>query len=177
MTVAYSFKFKRLQTVDIVILACLYTLRIFAGGAAIAIQPSFWLLAFSMFVFLCLAIIKRISEINRSKDKYDEKTKLSGRGYYVSDLNVLISIAASSGMLSILLFSMYINSKEVVVLYQQPFALWFICPVFGYWVIRILIMASRGEVDEDPIVFTIKDWRSWFVGLFISAMVLAASIL
>ena len=176
ITVAYSYKLKRLQTIDITILASLYTLRILVGGAAIEIEPSFWLLSFSMFVFFCLAIVKRVSEIIRNIEKHEPTTKITGRGYYASDLHVLISLGASAGMLSVLVIAMYINSPAVTVLYQQPFFLWFICPIFGYWIVRILIMASRGEVDEDPIVFAINDWRSWLAGVLICVIVIIASI-
>ena len=176
ITLSYSFKLKRLQTVDITVLASLYTLRIISGAAAISVLPSFWLLAFSMFVFLCLAIIKRLSEIYKSKDTQDENYKLSGRGYYLNDFPVLMSLASTSGMLSVLVFAMYINSPEVAALYAEPYALWLICPLLGYWIIRIIIMASRGEIDEDPIVFAIKDKRSWVTGFIILLIILLSSI-
>ena len=177
ITVSYSFKLKSLQTIDITTLASLYTLRIFAGGAATSIQPSFWLLAFSMFVFFCLAIVKRVSELHRSRLKYAENEKISGRGYYTSDMQVLLSLGTSSGMLSILVFAMYINSEDVTKLYREPLLLWFVCPIFGYWIVRILIMASRGEIDEDPIVFAINDWRSWTVAGVILMVILEATVL
>ena len=176
ITLSYSFKLKRLQTIDITILASLYTLRIISGAAAINILPSFWLLAFSMFVFLCLAIIKRLSEIYKSKDKQEGDFKLSGRGYYISDFPILMSLASTSGILSVLVFAMYINSPEVAALYAEPYALWLICPLFGYWIIRIVIMASRGQIDEDPIVFAIKDRRSWVTGFIILLIIFASSI-
>ena len=176
ITLSYSFKLKRLQTIDITVLASLYTLRIISGAAAINILPSFWLLAFSMFVFLCLAIIKRLSEIYKSKDKQEGDFKLSGRGYYISDFPILMSLASTSGILSVLVFAMYINSPEVAALYAIPYALWLICPLFGYWIIRIVIMASRGQIDEDPIVFAIKDKRSWVTGFIILLIIAASSI-
>lgn len=176
ITLSYSFKLKRLQTLDITVLASLYTLRIFSGAVAVGIWPSFWLLAFSMFVFLCLAIVKRLSEIINSKGAYSENEKISGRGYFISDLPILMSLATSSGIISILVFAMYINSSEIMALYNRPYALWLICPLFGYWIIRVLIIASRGEMDEDPIVFAIKDWRSWLTGAMILAIVSASSI-
>lgn len=174
VTLAYSFVLKRLQTVDILTLASLYTLRIIAGGVAISILPSFWLLAFSMFLFLCLALIKRISEILKAGGGDGEVKKLSGRGYYTSDLPILNSLATSSGMLSILVFAMYLNSEDVVDLYHLPHLLWLVCPVFSYWIVRILIMSSRGEIDEDPIVFALKDRRSWLAGLIISIILFAS---
>jgi 4-hydroxybenzoate polyprenyltransferase len=167
ITLAYSFLLKRLQTVDILTLAFLYTLRIVAGGLALDINVTFWLLALSMFLFLCLAIVKRISEIIKASELTAEVTKLSGRGYFTSDIQILNSLATSSGTLSILVFAMYLNSNEVIELYRWPQLLWFICPLYAYWVVRILIMSSRGQIDEDPIVFAVKDWRSWLAGLLI----------
>jgi 4-hydroxybenzoate polyprenyltransferase len=180
ITLGYSFWFKRLQTVDIVVLASLYTIRIIAGGAAISVVPTFWLLTFSMFVFLCLAIIKRISElIKKNQDHIQsavggDAAKISGRGYYTSDIDILRSLATSSGLVSILVFAMYIDSSDVALLYNFPQALWLVCPVFAYWVMRILIMTSRGEVDEDPITFALKDTRSWFAGAAIVAAIALA---
>jgi 4-hydroxybenzoate polyprenyltransferase len=175
ITLSYTFKLKRMQTLDITVLASLYTIRIISGAFAVNLLPSFWLLAFSMFFFLCLAIIKRLSEIIINKEMYDEKTKLSGRGYYTTDFQILMSLATASGMLSILVFSLYINSPAVTTLYNNPYALWLICPLFAYWVIRILIMATRGEIDEDPIVFTINDKCSWATGATILLIVLFSS--
>lgn len=176
ITLAYSFKLKRLQSMDITVLAGLFTLRIIAGAAAVDVVPSFWLLAFSMFIFLCLAIIKRLSEIINNQERYTEDTKLSGRGYYIGDLQVLMSLATAAGMLSVLVFAMYINSPETVALYSEPYALWLICPLFAYWIIRIIIMASRGQVDEDPILFAIKDSRSWITGTLILLIIFISSI-
>jgi 4-hydroxybenzoate polyprenyltransferase len=129
-----------------------------------------------MFIFLCLALIKRLSEIINNQDKYSKETKLSGRGYYIGDLQVLMSLATASGMLSVLVFAMYINSPETILLYAEPYALWLLCPLFAYWIIRIIIMASRGEVDEDPITFAIKDSRSWITGVLILLIVFASSM-
>jgi len=177
-TLGYSFLFKRLQTVDTVVLASLYTVRILAGAAVIAVYPSYWLLAFSMFVFLCLALVKRISEICRKQLEIESaEEQIRGRGYYVTDLQALISLASSAGMVSILVFAMYVNSAEVVAMYSTPMALWLACPIFAYWIIRILIMASRGEIDEDPIAFAIKDKRSWITGFALALVLAAASLI
>ena len=177
LTLGYSFIFKRLQTVDIVVLAGLYTLRIIAGASAISVPISYWLLAFSMFVFLCLALVKRISEIHRKISAESTPDKITGRGYFVSDMSVLMSLASSAGMVSILVFAMYVNSSDVSVMYQSPMLLWLACPLFAYWIIRVLIMASRGEIDEDPIAFAIKDSRSWATGTLLAGVIAAALFL
>jgi 4-hydroxybenzoate polyprenyltransferase len=172
-TLTYSFILKRLQTLDILTLAALYTLRIIAGGTAASIQPSFWLLAFSMFIFFTLAIGKRISELINTGEG-DTDTKLSGRGYFFGDKDVLTSLGTSSAMVSVLVFAMYINSDAVIGLYEFPYALWLVCPILAYWLTRILIMTTRGEVDEDPIIFALKDSRSWLSGIAIFAAILFA---
>lgn len=174
ITLGYSFWFKRLQTVDIVVLASLYTVRLFAGSAAVSVAPSFWLLSFSMFIFLCLAIVKRISEIMKKQDQDPTANKLSGRGYFISDLSVLMSLGSSSGMVAILVFAMYVNSPTTIELYRSPMLLWAICPIIGYWVIRVLVMTARGQIDEDPISFAIRDKRSWIAGAAAIAAVIAA---
>jgi 4-hydroxybenzoate polyprenyltransferase len=129
-----------------------------------------------MFIFLCLALIKRLSEVINNQDSYSKEEKLSGRGYYAGDLPVLMSLATASGMLSILVFAMYINSPETMSLYAEPYILWLLCPLFAYWIIRVIIMASRGEVDEDPILFAIKDSRSWITGILILLIIFSSSI-
>ncbi|MFI2811034.1 MULTISPECIES: UbiA family prenyltransferase [Microbulbifer] len=174
-TLGYSFLLKRLQTVDTVVLAGLYTTRILAGAAAIGVYPSYWLLAFSMFVFLCLALVKRISEIYRKQGADETSLQIRGRGYFTSDLPVLTSLASAAGMVSILVFAMYVNSAEVMGMYRSPMILWLACPLFAYWIIRMLVMASRGEIDEDPIAFAIKDKRSWITGLVLGLVLAAAS--
>jgi len=174
ITLSYSFLLKRLQTVDIVVLASLYTVRLLAGAAATKIEPSFWLLSFSMFIFLCLAIVKRVSEILNKIERKPETERLSGRGYFTSDLSVLMSLGSSSGMVAVLVFAMYVNNPETIALYQSPEFLWAVCPIIGYWIIRVLIMTSRGEIDEDPISFAIKDKRSWVAGFLVLFFVVLA---
>jgi len=138
------------------------------------VTPSFWLLAFSMFVFLCLAIIKRITEIQKKMENSDTTEQISGRGYFPSDLSVLKSLGSSSGLVSILVFAMYLNAPETMGLYTSPMLLWACCPVFGYWIIRALIMTARGQIDEDPVEFAIRDLRSWVVGGVILSILFSA---
>lgn len=166
LTLAYSFKLKRLVMVDVVALASLYTIRIVAGAAAISVALSFWLLSFSIFVFLSLAIIKRYTELMKLRTK--SATKALGRGYQVEDLELLSSLGGSSGYISVLVLALYINSPEVKGMYSNPTLMWPACLVMLYWVSRIWIIAHRGGMDDDPIVFALKDKASVMCGVLIA---------
>lgn len=174
ITVAYSIKLKQLHTVDIIVLASLYTLRVIAGAVTIEVLPSFWLLSFSMFIFISLAFAKRLSELIKTSHEKPGEQEIRGRGYYVSDINILLSLGSSSGLISVLVFALYISSEAIINLYAIPEILWLICPALAYWIIRTYILTARNELDEDPISFAIKDRNSWVVALFIvSALVMA----
>ena len=166
-TLCYSLYFKRKALVDIFILAGLYTLRLIAGGVATNINISFWLLSFSLFIFLSLASIKRQSEvidiINRGK------TIVNNRGYKVSDLDFIRTIAISSGLISSLVLALYINSPKVLILYSNPVMLWISCGLYLFWIIRVCFKTDRGEMEYDPIIFAFKDRISNIIfGLIIS---------
>jgi len=157
-TLAYSLLLKRKVIVDVLMLAGLYTLRVIAGGAATGIVPSFWLLAFSMFIFLSLAMVKRYSELLVTLQQHQQKA--AGRGYSVQDLPVLMSIGSGSGLLAVLVFALYINNPASEIHYDQPLWLWLVPPILLYWVSRLWMKTHRGEIDDDPVVFTLKDWQS-----------------
>jgi 4-hydroxybenzoate polyprenyltransferase len=173
LTLAYSIRLKKQVIVDVMLLAGLYTMRIIAGAAATQITPSFWLLAFSMFLFLSLALIKRYSEMFITLKS--NKQEAAGRGYSVDDLSVLMSIGVSSGMLSVLVFALYLNNPEINKMYPNTMWLWLIPPLLLYWISRIWMKAHRGQVDDDPVVFAAKDWQSLVV-LAISACIFAAAV-
>ncbi|RLT98642.1 UbiA family prenyltransferase [Ketobacter sp.] len=172
LTLAYSFKLKRLVMVDVVTLASLYTIRIVAGAAAISVLLSFWLLSFSIFVFLSLAIIKRYTELMKLKAK--SASKALGRGYQVEDLELLSSLGGASGYLSVLVLALYINSPDVKSMYSDPVLMWPACLVMLYWVSRIWIIAHRGNMEDDPIVFALKDRASLVCGALIAGFMFMA---
>lgn len=172
MTIAYSFKLKRVVMVDVITLAALYTVRIVAGAAAVGVALSFWLLSFSVFVFLSLAIVKRYTELMKLREKSVKKTL--GRGYQVEDLELLSSLGGSSGYLSVLVLALYINSGDVNGLYAQPQLMWPVCLVMLYWISRIWIIAHRGNMDDDPIVFALKDRVSLVCGALIGMFMMLA---
>jgi len=165
-TILYSLVFKKIVMVDVITLAGLYTTRIVAGDFAIDVHPSFWLLSFSMFIFLSLALAKRYAELELVKTAnlsyVDKNDNISGRGYRLDDLPILRSLGSSSGLLAVLVFALYINSPEIKVLYQVPEALWLVLPVLLFWVSRIWLLAHRGVLHEDPVLFALHDKVSLF---------------
>ncbi|MCU1000476.1 UbiA family prenyltransferase [Stenotrophomonas maltophilia] len=163
MTLMYSLVLKRIVMIDVVMLAALYTLRIIGGAIAIGVDLSFWLLAFSLFMFLSLALVKRYTELAAMSGS--GRQKIAGRGYDVSDLSLIQSLGAAAGYVSILVFALYINSPDSLELYRNPRLLWLLCPVLLFWIGRIWIIAHRGGMHDDPIVFAARDQVSWGVAL------------
>ena len=159
-TLLYSLYLKSLMMVDIILLAALFTLRIIAGAVAIDVELSFWLLAFSMFIFLSLAIMKRYIELLSIKNTSAENNT-KARGYDVSDIDILSSLGTTCGCLAVLIMAFYLNSPDVIKLYSRQEALWMMCPLLLFWICRTWMKASRGNVDDDPIMFVIKDKVSW----------------
>ncbi|MCP3059426.1 UbiA family prenyltransferase [Myxococcus sp. K38C18041901] len=172
LTLAYSLRLKQVVMLDVLVLAGLYTVRIFGGSLAVGVPTSSWLLMFSTFLFLSLALVKRLSEVRRLR--LSNETSAHGRGYLAQDYEQLASLGAAAGQVSVLVLALYITSKEVTVYYDHPERLWLLCPVMLYWVGRIWVLAHRGQVNEDPLVFALRDRVSYAVGL-VSALVLWAA--
>lgn len=173
-TTAYSFFLKRVVIADVLMLAGLYTIRIVAGAFAIRVVPTFWLLAFAMFIFFGLALMKRFTEVHERFKTGGEY--LPGRGYRASDLRLLGSLGASSSMASVLVLALYINSQDVTRQYPSPFLLWMLCPLLLYWLGRLWLHAERGQMHDDPVVFAVKDPYSRLVAA-IGALVLSSAAL
>lgn len=155
LTTAYTFWLKRKMMIDVVTLALLYTLRVIGGAAAIAVPLSEWLLAFSMFIFVALALIKRYTELAARLDA--NLPDPTNRNYRKSDLEVISAMSAASGFNMVTVFTLYISSESVRPLYSHPLALWLICPLLMYWFGRMLVLAHRRMMDDDPIVFAMRD--------------------
>jgi 4-hydroxybenzoate polyprenyltransferase len=171
LTTAYTYSLKRKMFVDVVVLAMLYTIRVIGGAVAIGVETSEWLLAFSMFIFTALALVKRYTELSDLLDK--AMPGPANRNYAVSDLSIVAALAAASGFNAVTVFALYISSDAVRHLYHRPQLLWLICPILMYWIARILMLSHRGMMDEDPVVFALKDRRSFVCGLAIGAILLA----
>lgn len=173
VTLAYSMGLKRVVILDVLILAGLYTVRILAGVAATGLSPSFWLLAFSTFFFLSLALIKRYSELLVMKRKGQIKTH--GRGYHVEDFPVLMALGGASGYLSVLVLAFYLNSAKVQKLYHHPSILWLACPLVLFWVSHIWLITHRGGMHDDPVVFAATDRVS--LGVVVACAILFGAAL
>jgi 4-hydroxybenzoate polyprenyltransferase len=162
-TLSYSLGLKRWAVWDVMMLAGLYTLRVFVGSAATGIHLSPWLLAFSLFLFFSLAVVKRQTELVLHIGE-GRTAKLSGRGYGPEDMDMLRSMAASSGYMAVLVLALYVNSADVLTLYRHPAVLWALCPALMFWVSRVLILANRGQMNDDPVIFALRDRVSLAVG-------------
>ncbi len=161
VTLCYSLYLKRLVLLDVLILALLYTLRIIAGAAVAGAMPSVWLMSFSMFIFTSLAMAKRYAELKALE--LDSGAWASGRGYHVSDINIIAQLGAASGYISTLVLALYIDSEDVVGLYDNHRMMWLLCPLLMYWIGRIWLVASRGELNQDPVIFATRDRISYLV--------------
>ncbi|MGH8475577.1 MAG: UbiA family prenyltransferase [Methylococcales bacterium] len=173
LTCAYSWTLKRLMIVDCLSLAMLYTLRIVAGAAAAGIGLSFWLLTFSVFLFLSLAFVKRYAELE--VQLLMGREKVHGRGYYTSDAPLIQTLGIASGYASILVLALYLNSDTVVRLYRAPELLWGAVPIILFWISWIWMQAHRGKMHDDPLVFALSDTCSLVAGIaFVSVLVVSA---
>ena len=173
LTCAYSLWLKRLALIDCLTLAALYTLRIIAGAAAVAITLSFWLLAFSVFIFLSLAFVKRYAELQVQAQAGNSHAH--GRGYAVTDAPLLQTLGITAGYAAVLVLALYLHGETVVTLYAQPQLIWFAVPLMLFWVSWVWMKAHRGEMHDDPIVFAIKDKASLAVAALITISFLLAT--
>ena len=170
LTTAYSFLLKRVAIVDVVVLASLYTIRVFGGAIAIDVPMSEWLFAFSLFIFMSLALVKRHIEL----DGQPEASVLAARGYQTQDKTMIATLAATCGFNAVVIFTLYISSEAVRSLYSHPQLLWIGCPVLMYWIGRVMLFAQRGLIDDDPVIFALRDRVSWFALGTIGIIMLAA---
>ncbi|MYN64379.1 MAG: UbiA family prenyltransferase [Acidobacteria bacterium] len=175
LTFAYSLVLKRRVFVDVAVLALLFTVRTLAGAAAIAVPVSTWFLAFAFFVFLALAILKRQGEL--SVLRATGKSALPGRAYTVEDRAVLAGFAAASGMASVVVLALYIQSPEVRALYGRPEVLWLVGPLLVTWLGRMTLLADRGRLGDDPVLFAVGDRVTWLTTLAAGAAAACAAVL
>ncbi|TNC82675.1 MAG: UbiA family prenyltransferase [Oleiphilus sp.] len=175
MTVSYSLILKRYVLLDTIMLSLLYTIRIVAGSAAIGTATSEWLLAFSVFMFLSLALVKRCSELVVLKAS--EKESSRGRDYRVSDLAVLWPLGVGSAITSVAIFCQYISNPAIQVRYSSPGLLWLAAPALIYWLSRLWIKTSRGEMHDDPIVYAFSNKGSLYTIMFVLLVVILAHLL
>lgn len=161
-------------TVGVLLASALYTIRIVAGTAALSLMPSNWLLGFSTFLFVGLALIKRSSELMVAADT--GKVGASGRNYLVDDLAMVNSMGIASSFLSVLVLALYISSPDVSRLYSHSSMLWLLCPLLLYWLTRLWLITRRGGMHDDPVVYAATDGISHAVGLCGLVVVLAGAM-
>jgi 4-hydroxybenzoate polyprenyltransferase len=174
LTMAYSFYLKKVALLDVFVLSSFYSFRILAGALISSTPLSQWFLAFSLFLFLSLAMAKRYSELLHADDLVVSGN--SGRGYRVDDRELLLSLGIGSAFSSVVILSLYVHSQDVRVLYLSPEYLFLLCPIVLYWLSRTWLLAHRGELREDPVTLAIRDRVSYGVA-FASAVVIAASMI
>lgn len=172
LSLTYSLHVRRIALLDVILLAGLYTLRILAGSAAVEVWPSHWLLALSTFLFFSMALVKRYSELTIMR-KIDGDGA-TARGYELSDAELLASMGIASGYLAVLVLALYINSDTAQLLYGRYQLMWFLCPLLLYWISHFWLVAHRGKMPDDPVVFALHDRVSWIlVALMAGISVLA----
>jgi 4-hydroxybenzoate polyprenyltransferase/phosphoserine phosphatase len=171
-TLAYSLRLKRVVIVDVIVLSGLYTVRILAGSAATGVAVSTWLAGFSIFFFLSLAFVKRFAELENLRDRGG--ISIGGRGYHITDIEQLRSFGSASGYASVVVLTLYISNLDAAQLYRHTNRLWLLVPVLLLWISRLWLQASRGQLDEDPVVYAITDRRSLLLGVLVLAIVLSA---
>lgn len=159
----YSLYLKDLLMVDVVALGLLYTLRLLAGAQAIHVPLSPWLIAYSLFFFLSLALMKRVMELGAAQRMGQADRRV--RGYVPADLPLLESLGTASGYIAVLVFALYVDSEAVRTLYQRPERLWWLCLLLLYWISRAWLLARRGQLDEDPVRFAVTDHPSYAMGI------------
>jgi 4-hydroxybenzoate polyprenyltransferase len=174
LTCAYSWLLKRLMLIDCLTLAILYTLRIVAGAAAVGHDLSFWLLAFSVFLFLSLAFVKRYAELE--VQSLSGREKIHGRGYHTADTSLIQTMGIVAGYSSVLVLALYLNSEAVLRLYAAPELIWGAVPVMLFWVSWMWMQAHRGKMHDDPLVFAVKDPASLGAGAMFAAILLAGTM-
>ncbi len=172
LSTLYTLFIKRTLIADVILLASFYSLRVLVGGAATSIVVSRWLLAFSSFLFVSLALAKRYADLTRAEANAEEAP--AGRRYTTADRQVLLSLGTASGMISVLVFALYLNSPQVSELYRNTDPLWLVCALLMYWIGRIWLLADRGVIDDDPIVTAAKDPASYVVAAAAAIIVLIA---
>ena len=172
-TLAYSLYLKRQVLVDVIVLSGLYTVRIIAGSAATGVPVSTWLAAFSIFFFLSLAFVKRFAELESLVQR--NAVPANGRGYHTTDIEQLRSFGTASGYASVVVLTLYISDLAGSAhLYHHIVRLWLLIPILLLWLSRLWLMASRGTLHEDPVVYAITDRRSLALGVLVLLVVLAS---
>lgn len=173
-SIAYSLALKRQPVIDVITLAGLYTLRIIAGAVALGLTLSFWIMAFSMFMFLSLALVKRYAELLQALVQGSESI-VGGRGYYPGDRDMIASLGTAAGYVAVMVLALYINDSRAAMFYRHPQIIWFACPLLLLWISRVWLIAHRGHMNEDPVIFAVRDLGSLAIGALFVLIFVAAT--
>ena len=169
MTLAYSLHLKTVPIFDAFLLGSLYTIRILMGSVVIHVTNSPWLLSFTMFSFFSLSLAKRHLEIVRATEAGGASGKLPGRGYVVSDAPLTLAFGVSASLCAILILFFYVtNDAYSTNLYAHPHWLWLIGVWVFLWFARIWLLTHRGELNDDPVLFAVRDPLSYVLGLLVA---------
>jgi 4-hydroxybenzoate polyprenyltransferase len=171
-TLAYSFYLKRVPLVDVLMLSGLYTVRLLVGGAATNTPISQWLAGFSVFLFFSLALVKRFAELENLRASGSQPK--NGRGYLLSDVEQLRALGTGSFFAAVVIFAIYIGGHDVMTHYARPNRLWLAVPLLILWLSRIWLLASRGELNEDPVIFAFTDRMSLLIGALVTLVMIFA---
>jgi 4-hydroxybenzoate polyprenyltransferase len=174
MSIAYSAKLKEMPLVDVFMLAALYTIRLFGGGEASGNPVSFWLLTFSNFLFLSLALVKRVAEL---KNIPPGESNIARRGYRSADLSLLQMFGCGSALAASMVLALFVQSEATAERYASPALLWTLVPLILFWQFRIWLATTRGEMRDDPITYAAGDWVTWLVGAACFVILIAAKSL
>jgi len=166
---AYCLVLKNSIWLDALALASLYTFRVVAGAFAIQVEPSAWLLGFSVFLFFSLTAVKRLQEYS-----HPEWLDIS-RPYTAQDRPLVLAVGVAAGVASVLVLALYLNSDDMRILYHSPAWLWLLCPMLLYWLVRIWTLANRGTLNADPVLFALRDGVSWLLVLLGAASIFLAT--
>jgi hypothetical protein len=71
----------------------------------------------------------------------------------------------------VLILTMYIRDSATMQLYHHAYVLWLDIPVLLLWLSQIWMLASRGQMHDDPVVWAITDKRSLAMGVLMAAVV------
>ncbi len=173
-TTLYSWKLKQVPVADVLLLAVLYSLRIVAGAMATATPASGWFIEFAIFLFLSLALVKRVAELREMEPVSTGSDPQRERGYRTGDLPLLLAFGGASGYISVFVFMLYLGSEKVAQLYRLPELLWIFCPLLLYWITRIWHLAWRGRMHDDPLDFAARDPQTYLVVALGAAALLLA---
>lgn len=174
LTISYTFWLKKIAMLDVIFLGLLYMIRIAAGAILADVTLSFWFTGIALFLFISLAIAKRYSEIV-SLGSHTDQHNVPGRGYELSDSSAAMALGVSTGIAAVLIFTVYIQTNSVKLLYPSNNVLWFAIPVLMYWIGNLWLTAGRNELNDDPVIFAIKNKKSLIAGIFLLVIFVLAS--